>query len=104
MSRFRYGTFTNAGRGGGGIEPRTGIFRGARIVGITFCEVLIPFSLAQVHLKSIMQTVGRGLVSPADMETLDMAVAVIANENVELATAFIQKKAVEKAGLEKTRV
>ncbi len=51
-----------------------------------------------------MQTVGRGLVSPADMETLDMAVAVIANENVELATAFIQKKAVEKAGLEKTRV
>jgi hypothetical protein len=50
-----------------------------------------------------MQTVGRGLVSPADMETLDMAVAVIANENVELATAFIQKKAVEKAGLERTR-
>jgi len=51
----------------------------------------------KVHLKSIMQTVGRALVPPSDVDTIDMAVAVIANDNVELACAFIQKKAVEKA-------
>ncbi len=77
----------------------TFFYKDARMVWIAFYK--LHFSAPQVHLKSIMQTVGRGLVSPADMETLDMAVAVIANENVELATAFIQKKAVEKAGLGK---
>ena len=48
------------------------------------------------HLKSIMHSVGRVML-PNHMDTFELAVAVIANDNVELACAFIQKKAVEKA-------
>jgi CCR4-NOT transcription complex subunit 1 len=50
----------------------------------------------KAHLKNIMQSVGRVML-PGHMDTIDLAVAVIANDNVELACAFIQKKAVEKA-------
>lgn len=51
----------------------------------------------KTHLKSIMQSVGRVMLPNAHLDALDMAIAVIANDNVELACAFIQKKAVEKA-------
>merc|ERR1719334_2732658 len=48
------------------------------------------------NLKNIMMTLGRNLL-PSQMDAIDVTVSVIANDNVELACAFIQKKAVEKA-------
>ena len=48
------------------------------------------------NLKNIMVTLGRNLM-PSQVEAIDVTVSVIANDNVELACAFIQKKAVEKA-------
>merc|ERR1719166_668056 len=48
------------------------------------------------NLKNIMMTLGRNLM-PNQGEAIDVTVSVIANDNVELACAFIQKKAVEKA-------
>ena len=48
------------------------------------------------NLKNIMVTLGRNLM-PNQMDAIDVTVSVIANNNVELACAFIQKKAVEKA-------
>merc|ERR1719186_2378621 len=48
------------------------------------------------NLKNIIMTLGRGLATNAT-EAIDVTVSVIANDNVELACAFIQKKAVEKA-------
>merc|ERR1719312_1431812 len=48
------------------------------------------------NLKNIMVTLGRNLM-PNQMDSIDVTVSVIANDNVELACAFIQKKAVEKA-------
>merc|ERR1740129_1492752 len=45
---------------------------------------------------NIMVAVGRNLM-PSQVEAIDVTVSVIANDNVELACAFIQKKAVEKA-------
>merc|ERR1719402_1906246 len=48
------------------------------------------------NLKNIMMTLGRGLSTNAT-DAIDVTVSVIANDNVELACAFIQKKAVEKA-------
>ncbi len=48
------------------------------------------------NLKNFMVTLGRNL-TPQQQEAIEMTVAVIGNDNVELACAFIQKKAVEKA-------
>merc|ERR550519_2821870 len=48
------------------------------------------------NLKNIMMTLGRNLSTNAT-DAIDVTVSVIANDNVELACAFIQKKAVEKA-------
>ena len=48
------------------------------------------------NLKNIMMTLGRNLL-PGQLDAIDVTVSVIANDNVELACAFIQKKAVEKA-------
>merc|ERR1719266_2820145 len=48
------------------------------------------------NLKNIMMTLGRNLL-PDQVSAIDVTVSVIANDNVELACAFIQKKAVEKA-------
>ena len=48
------------------------------------------------NLKNIMVTLGRNLL-PGQVDAIDVTVSVIANDNVELACAFIQKKAVEKA-------
>jgi CCR4-NOT transcription complex subunit 1 len=48
------------------------------------------------NLKNIMMTLGRNLL-PGQVVAIDVTVSVIANDNVELACAFIQKKAVEKA-------
>merc|ERR1719334_3077589 len=48
------------------------------------------------NLKNIMMTLGRNLL-PGQVDAIDVTVSVIANDNVELACAFIQKKAVEKA-------
>merc|ERR1719209_431942 len=48
------------------------------------------------NLKNIMMTLGRNLL-PGQVDAVDVTVSVIANDNVELACAFIQKKAVEKA-------
>merc|ERR1719427_1176698 len=48
------------------------------------------------NLKNIMMTLGRNLL-PGQLESMDVTVSVIANDNVELACGFIQKKAVEKA-------
>merc|ERR1719420_2347911 len=48
------------------------------------------------HLKNILMTLGRSMLPPV-AENVDVTVSVIANDNVELACAFIQKKAVEKA-------
>merc|ERR1719447_1492695 len=47
------------------------------------------------HLKNILMTLGRSMMPPVD--NVDVTVSVIANDNVELACVFIQKKAVEKA-------
>lgn len=41
-------------------------------------------------------TLGRNM-TPQQQEAIDVTVAVIANDNVELACAFIQKKGIEKA-------
>merc|ERR1719186_523680 len=46
------------------------------------------------NLKNIIMTLGRNLLS---VDAIDVTVSVIANDNVELACGFIQKKAVEKA-------
>jgi len=46
------------------------------------------------HLKNILMTLGRNM---GIMDNVDVTVSIIANDNVELACAFIQKKAVEKA-------
>ena len=51
------------------------------------------------HLKHFMVTLGRNL-TPQQTEAIETTVTVIANDNVELACAFIQKKAIEKAILE----
>ena len=51
------------------------------------------------HLKNFMMTLGRNLTQQ-QTDGVEMTVAVIANDNVELACAFIQKKAIEKAILE----
>ena len=48
------------------------------------------------HLKNILMTLGRTMLPGLD--SVDVTVSVIANDNVELACAFIQKKAVEKVG------
>eukprot|EP00096_Caligus_rogercresseyi_P006991 TRINITY_DN2417_c0_g1_i1.p1 TRINITY_DN2417_c0_g1~~TRINITY_DN2417_c0_g1_i1.p1 ORF type:complete len:1930 (-),score=640.60 TRINITY_DN2417_c0_g1_i1:677-5986(-) len=50
----------------------------------------------KTHLKNFMITLGRNL-TPNQTEAIEMTVSVIANDNVELACAFIQKKAIEKA-------
>jgi len=44
------------------------------------------------NLKNIMV-----MLVPNQVEAIDVTVSVIAHDNVELACAFIQKKAVEKA-------
>jgi CCR4-NOT transcription complex subunit 1 len=49
------------------------------------------------NLKNIMMTLGRANMQPDQVSAIDVTVSVIANDNVELACAFIQKKAVEKA-------
>ena len=49
------------------------------------------------NLKNIMVTLGNRNLMPNQVEAIDVTVSVIANNNVELACAFIQKKAVEKA-------
>merc|ERR1719225_625038 len=51
------------------------------------------------HLKHFMVTLGRNMTQQ-QQEAIEMTVTVIANDNVELACAFIQKKAIEKAILE----
>ena len=51
------------------------------------------------HLKHFMVTLGRNLTQQ-QTEAIETTVTVIANDNVELACAFIQKKAIEKAILE----
>ena len=43
-----------------------------------------------------MATLGRNL-TPAQRETIETTGTIVARDNVELACAFIQKKAVEKA-------
>lgn len=48
------------------------------------------------HLKNLIVTLGRNM-TPQQQEAIDVTVAVIANDNVELACAFIQKKGIEKA-------
>ena len=48
------------------------------------------------HLKHFMVTLGRNLTQQ-QTEAIETTVTVIANDNVELACAFIQKKAIEKA-------
>jgi len=48
------------------------------------------------HLKNFMVTSERNLTQQQTDE-IEMTVAVIANDNVELACSFIQKKAIEKA-------
>merc|ERR1719220_1736158 len=48
------------------------------------------------HLKNFMVTLGRNLTQQ-QTDGIEMTVVVIANDNVELACAFIQKKAIEKA-------
>jgi CCR4-NOT transcription complex subunit 1 len=50
-------------------------------------------------LKNLIVTLGRNM-TPQQQEAIDVTVAVIANDNVELACAFIQKKGIEKATLE----
>jgi CCR4-NOT transcription complex subunit 1 len=47
-------------------------------------------------LKNLIVTLGRNMTSQ-QQEAIDVTVAVIANDNVELACAFIQKKGIEKA-------
>lgn len=51
------------------------------------------------HLKHFMVTLGRNLTQQ-QTEAIETTVRVIANDNVELACAFIQKKAIEKAIVE----
>ena len=51
------------------------------------------------HLKNLIVTLGRNM-TPQQQEAIDVTVSVIANDNVELACAFIQKKGIEKATLE----
>jgi len=51
------------------------------------------------HLKHFMVTLGRNLTQQ-QTEAIETTVTVIASDNVELACAFIQKKAIEKAILE----
>lgn len=48
------------------------------------------------NLKNIMVTLGMNLI-PSEAEAIALTVSVITNDNVELACAFIQKKAAEKA-------
>lgn len=48
------------------------------------------------NLKNLMVTLMRNL-TPQQQDTIEMTVTVVANDNVELACAFIQKKAVERA-------
>ncbi len=48
------------------------------------------------NLQKFMVTLGRNL-SQQQQEAIEMTVAVVGNDNVELACAFIQKKAIEKA-------
>ena len=48
------------------------------------------------HLKNLIVTLGRNMTQQ-QQEAIDVTVAVIANDNVELACAFIQKKGIEKA-------
>ena len=47
-------------------------------------------------LEEFMATLGRNL-TPAQRETIETTGTIVARDNVELACAFIQKKAVEKA-------
>ena len=47
-------------------------------------------------LEEFMATLGRNL-TPAQREAIEMTGTMVARDNVELACAFIQKKAVEKA-------
>jgi len=49
----------------------------------------------KTHLRNILTTLGKTMFPGVD--SIDVMVSVIANDNVELACAFIQKKAVEKA-------
>ncbi len=51
------------------------------------------------NLKNFMVTLGRNL-SPQQQEAIETTVSVVGNDNVELACAFIQKKAIEKATAE----
>lgn len=51
------------------------------------------------HLKNFIMSLGRNMGN-APSNDVEMTVSVIANDNVELACAFIQKKAIEKAIVE----
>ena len=47
-------------------------------------------------LEEFMSTLGRN-ITPSQRETIEMTGTMVARDNVELACAFIQKRAVEKA-------
>ena len=59
---------------------------------ITFRDHLLQS--IKTHLRNILTTLGKTMFP--GVESIDVMVSVIANDNVELACAFIQKKAVEK--------
>ena len=59
------------------------------------CKEHVQLSIKK-KLEDFMATLGRNL-TPAQREAIEMTGTVIARDNVELACAFIQKKAVEKA-------
>ena len=48
------------------------------------------------NLKNLMQTIAR-TPTGTNSEQINMTIDVISNDNVELAVAFVQKKAVDKA-------
>ena len=62
---------------------------------LTACRDHLLLSIKN-NLKNIMVTLGMNLI-PSEAEAIALTVSVITNDNVELACAFIQKKAAEKA-------
>ena len=49
------------------------------------------------NMKNLMQTVARTASGQVPNDQINMTIDVISNDNVELAVAFVQKKAVDKA-------
>ena len=62
---------------------------------VTKCFRHLQLSIKK-KLEEFMATLGRNL-TPAQRETIETTGTIVARDNVELACAFIQKKAVEKA-------